>query len=891
MFPAYKNSSIIPENVENLFLSNLSYDKIPIITNSTLIQQISDSSSESDEEIVEIVSKETKIPDKVIESIKNTTFFIDSDRRKEYLKLESLPFRAIPYYNRTFKVYRVKTKKFKRYYKNTKKLSKLTESKSSIEEQKQLDDELRIYLVKNPQDVEKWIEYIEYKENNVTSTSEKAAKIKLEVIEKALFYNPNDNGTIIRLYLETIPHVHSNDKVQELIEALIKSDPHNYVYWNHLIYNKQSSMSYEVSEVIKLYEKAMKTMRKSNDADPQMIKLFKSCCSYLRQCGLNEQFLAMIQLMINLNINSSQELSQIFFSSEAQNTHLEDYEELIIQSSLPMNELWWRMETLRSIFNFLPARAAENIELDPQRYVFNEDICNLVNPLTSRNYKFDLFIVILHLLKYPLPYHHRQNNQDDIFQVQPHEIESGMEFISVFLHRDLNLNISKDFNRTLYSIIKDLNISPNFLNFNVESDTYLELLSQLLIFCFASFNEHQNRIVLVFWIRLQRLMVVMDRLKLLSEEKEMDPDELKKYKKQIKTKVRNIIEKYGCVTEVNMIIEYALIEKELGNEKLYGDILKRGMDAVENMKDNPQDIVNFHQISLCYCEHLMVNQEREASLEVLMNLAKAGDNCLDHFTNQIDGCRAFYEEAEIEEVFIPKSNLLNVIKAKVYFLLLTKSKKQGLEEILIQISLAGVNKHLKEKLCELYVTVFNLKLISVDVTLANNRSYMKLLAEALEEFPKNLLILQTIAASMTFRWYDIKKLLLTTPTTESLFFLTVAAKYRESLQVEAGDDGKIYKQRVYNTIDGIFERKLLKVSSVLSWRLYMRTSFDHDFIKSKRILYNILENFPWHKAIYLEGARFFADEHSQLQDLILEKGLRAHTLAEELEILRSNPTK
>lgn len=163
MFPAYKNSSNTPENVDDLFLSNPSYDTIPIITSSALIQEISDSSSESDGEIVEIVSKETKIPDKVIESIKNTIFFIDPDRRKEYLKLDSLPFRAIPYYNRTFKVFRVKTKKFKRYYKNTKKLNKLKESKSSIEEQKQLDDELRIYLVKNPQDVDKWIEYIEYK--------------------------------------------------------------------------------------------------------------------------------------------------------------------------------------------------------------------------------------------------------------------------------------------------------------------------------------------------------------------------------------------------------------------------------------------------------------------------------------------------------------------------------------------------------------------------------------------------------------------------------------------------------------------------------------------------------------------------------------------------------
>ena len=75
------------------------------------------------------------------------------------------------------------------------------------------------------------------------------------------------------------------------------------------------------------------------------------------------------------------------------------------------------------------------------------------------------------------------------------------------------------------------------------------------------------------------------------------------------------------------------------------------------------------------------------------------------------------------------------------------------------------------------------------------------------------------------------------------------------------------------------------------WRLYLRAAFDYDFEKCKNVLYSSLENAPWCKSTYLDGAIFVPKDMSQLLDLIFEKQLRIHTLPEELAILRSDSGK
>lgn len=93
-------------------------------------------------------------------------FYVDRERKREYLKLDFLPVRAVPFYKVTknFKRFAQSHKRsFRRYFK-VKRIKRLTQDPTRlIDEKVSKDEEMRIFLIKNPQDVEKWIEYIAYK--------------------------------------------------------------------------------------------------------------------------------------------------------------------------------------------------------------------------------------------------------------------------------------------------------------------------------------------------------------------------------------------------------------------------------------------------------------------------------------------------------------------------------------------------------------------------------------------------------------------------------------------------------------------------------------------------------------------------------------------------------
>lgn len=129
-------------------------------------------------------------------------------------------------------------------------------------------------------------------------------------------------------------------------------------------------------------------------------ELFSSCGFFLRQAGLAEQLFALIKLALELNVcaNKFQKIQPL---EQDQHTLIE-YEEVVLASGLPMNEIWLRIEKLRQNFYFLPCPEDRSCP-DPQRIVFNEDIVHFVYPLSQRQFAFDLVVRVMHLLKIPLP--------------------------------------------------------------------------------------------------------------------------------------------------------------------------------------------------------------------------------------------------------------------------------------------------------------------------------------------------------------------------------------------------------------------------------------------------------------------------------------------------------
>lgn len=694
------------------------------------------------------------------------------------------------------------------------------------------------------------------------------SKNKLEAIEKARHFNPN-NQKLLELYLDTLPIVLPSEEVLEIIQNMIVKDQTNIFLWKHYLNNACNSMSCTAESGLKEHEKAIKMLKKFNDSDIQMMQLFKMCGLFLRQAGLLEQFFALIHLMISINVNVESDFDRIFYTaSESQNFHLTEYEELVLQCDLPMPELWYRVETLRSICNFLPVQIKDSTNMeDPQRYVFNEDISNLVNPLKNqRGYSFDLFLLTLKLFKFPLPYH--KNFLDhEIFANDDREIECGINFLTTLLSNFSSA--SEKFEKVFFNVIKDVNVSPNYLSFNILYEPFLECVMKFIESCLNSFNDRQNKIVLILWLRLQRLVIKVDK------QKSQEPPEFAQYKKQIKSRVKNILKTSKYQNDLSVYREYALIELALGDEKNCFNILNIAMEV------GGDDEVNFFKLLIEFCELKLMKNETQIILEKLNKVcgSKAQEVLREKLEKSSDDACD-----EIEDFFLSKSHKLELIKTLVIHQLLNKSKKSALSELTKQISSAKPGSHLREQLYEFYTFIFPLK-INSDDSLINHRDYMQTISKSLVEFPKNILIMHTIACQSSLRWFDIRKLLLKTPTSESLFYLLIASKFFE--EDFAGDESKIYQHRIFNTIDGLMSRRTAGISSILTWRLYLRAAFNYDFGRCKTILYQALSKYPMVKLFYLDGSRYLSEDLSQLHDLIIEKGIRIHSLIEELEILRS----
>lgn len=168
MFPAYVQFSkdtkadVQPQTSKE-FLQNNSYSTIPVAP--VTISSDSDFSSDTDHEIRTKAMR--KLPKKSPTPPKVEIFFVDRDRKKEYLKLSVLPYRAVPFYrvSRYFRNFSTpyKYRSFRRYFK-VKRIKKLTqEPKKLLDDNVSQDEEMRIYLIKNSHEVDKWIEFIQHK--------------------------------------------------------------------------------------------------------------------------------------------------------------------------------------------------------------------------------------------------------------------------------------------------------------------------------------------------------------------------------------------------------------------------------------------------------------------------------------------------------------------------------------------------------------------------------------------------------------------------------------------------------------------------------------------------------------------------------------------------------
>lgn len=610
---------------------------------------------------------------------------------------------------------------------------------------------------------------------------------------------------------------------------------------------------------------------------------------FLRQSGLYEQFFALLRLALDLNLSTNK--CKNILPQERDQQLLVEYEEVILKSGLPMNEIWLRIEKLRQNFYFLPC--PENMTCsDPQRIVFNDDICNFLFPLAKRENTFRLVIEILKLLKLPIII-----DGDRVFT----EFDDIEKVLGTFLEMSLIAEKSDRFNNILLEIVKELNVGPSYISNQIGWEVYLDVVREMLFQLSECFEDIlQRNVILTIWFRLERLIVMMDRIP-----DKMNPDKMK----AVKSRIKNLLKKDEYRNETVLYVEYGILEYIAGNLKNSENIFLASIaqnDGVEN-----KSAIYYSYIS--WIEVLIRENNKEKAIKLLLILGlKLPIENLDEMIitepKKLSALKQFedritklifieknVEILELEQYFLP-DYFTNLSKAHIYFLMLIKSSRSALSEIekLIRIFPEKNDRHrfLRERFYELYIKV-------ADASSCNFK--MSILQSALDEFPSNFSILRFVSTLNSQIWMKIRNLLTSSTSTPlSIIFLFASARYRfklmhnqNALSLLSSDidmNESAFKVRVVNLLKTVTSKSSKLAKNPLLWRLYLRSLFsvEEKLENCKNVLFSALDECPWNKALYMDGAIFVPHELAQLQDLVIEKQLRIYALPEELEILRSD---
>uniref|UniRef100_A0A182NPA0 Uncharacterized protein n=1 Tax=Anopheles dirus TaxID=7168 RepID=A0A182NPA0_9DIPT len=859
-----------------------------------------------------------------------------------YLTVEKLHRPACPRYRLgTYKALGTRTgvtfgaakERIKRYFKTSKQKhgNKLLPSKLTQEEIFAREAELE-RSIRATETVDKWIELVRFRaEHPIHVDSYQNHKRELSLIERARRQFPSDER-LLGLYLEAIVRVHPTDVVLDLIRRAIAKDETNVTLWRALISNKQCAMAQcIVPDVLKLYAKSTRALFMARRRDETMLQLFRSCGTFCRQAGLCEQLFGMLRHALGMNVDERFGTGGMFASPEHFRPLIE-YEELILKSGLPMNEIWLRVELLRAAYHYLPFEGGR-LASDPQRMVLTDDVVGFVYPLINKSYAFELTLTALKLMKYPF--------RVQFDEEEPYEADYSEQLLTIFLHSYRNRALDGE----LYTFIKQLSVAPSYVGANLAHESYLEMLRSFLTLAIDHFDGTRSAILLTLYLQLERMLVCEQKASSPAGDKRTLDETITK---TVRARVKNVLKHTHSTNQNNLPVyaEYGLLEYEMSGlsgacRKIFSTSVQvycanEQRDDDEAIEDDSNDL---YQLVLTMVDLLLCNGHKNEAIRALTNLAlkpleltfdeaSTGAitvpdtvklSALQRLSDRVN--RSVRSESQQEstasmptEQYFTSNTMVNSIRAYILYLALIRSNlseaSKQLETFLYLFNDPTNARHrlLRQRLFELYLQLFEIdRLYRNGVRTENVRLFLDLTDRLLNEFPGSLYALRLVVFSENLPWLRLRGVLGKHLTPRAVLLLVVAARIRgSSMEKEEpmrGTETSPYKQRVLNLLASALNRSdggdstVVLHRNALLWRLYLREQFDQPnapaagcsvLEQCRRTLYAALEACPWNKALYLDGASCAPQELSQLLDLMVEKQLRVHAIPEELAILRED---
>ncbi|KAH8420335.1 hypothetical protein KR009_009248 [Drosophila setifemur] len=329
---------------------------------------------------------------------------------------------------------------------------------------------------------------------------------------------------------------------------------------------------------------------------------------------------------------------------------------------------------------------------------------------------------------------------------------------------------------------------------------------------------------------------------------------------------------------------------------------------------------------------------QEAALRRLQDAPQSGESLLQ---KELDKLEELPTTMPLEEYFL-SNKLLILLRARCLTLCLLCRSREA-DELLQQLlqgqlsvgkaKISPRRRFLREQVTELLMVTLQLPIPPPQiVTMAapnlkeemgededelprcsqHARSHLlvEVVDKGLTEFPRNLALLQRWATFNTMQWHKLRaRFIRTQAGVLSVLHLVIASRCRfaETMRQQEEEGAGCFhchiQTAVRNRVLSMFETflptnpnrsdieaeqyQLLRRNS-LFWRSYLRCLSDTrtSFERSKQCLLVALDECPWDKSLYLDGAIHVPQELAHLQDVMTEKQLRIYALPEELDILR-----
>lgn len=817
-------------------------------------------------------------------------YYVDKKPIKSYLKVETLYKPACPEY----KVYSAtvgkvraqnqqRKHKLPRYFKlkQLKNTDKDLKVKLSEDEYDLKLSEFNTNVIRLPKELKHWLKLVHLQDQAPYKwTGLVLAEKKLDIIERALYHHPGE-GSLFELYLQMANVCYASYEVSKKLEHLISKNPTNFFLWNAQIMTSQCSMARcLIPDILKLYEKCMKEMYKWNKRDDEtMLKLFKNVALFLRQSGLYEQFFALLKLGLELNV--APDMFVLPQSIDAQNTLIE-YEELVLTSGLPMTEIWLRIEKLRQSYYFLPCPPGFKSSADPQRIVFNEDVCYYIYPLSDSENAFQLILYTLHMLKLPLI---STTCFKEKFHLDHKDSDSMEEFLLVFFNQIHDCNTT--FYTSFYDMLSELVMGPTFLTNVIGSELYINNMKEILLTCSECFKnrDEQKRILFLYLLlKFERLLLVLEK---------MSGKYTDDFGKKLRTKVKKILKKEENRNVLNFYSEYILMEFEMDQMDTVENIYKIAFGSEEYINEETRSSEVYYGV-VSYVEILLKKGDQEKALHLILGGESVSDSTklvilrkLIEKVGNIVSIEKNISIMELEQYILP-DHFINLLKIRIYLQCLLGQHLEAIAalEKILQFFIEKNDRHrfLREEIFQILLKIMQWPGKNCIIS---NVLFFEKISTAIGEFPENLFFLSTAAVIQNQPWFKIRKLLSSKPSIVSVIFQIVGIRTRFLMNKEMyAENDQSCKSRICNILKECTENSMK--CNALVWRLYLRSLCDREenFERMKNILLTGLDECPWNKALYMDGCVYVPQEAAHLQDLLIEKQLRIYALPEELEILR-----